>query len=206
MSRDNATKLGITIKRYRCYWEGSGSKVLSIVTYRQENGISYRRKTTMNLKDIFNWITGFSTPFFGVTWQPRETERDSALKIILYLQTKRVLSSPTELEIPKYCMQSVLDIKQFLTSMLLEVHAKDNLVLYLKEMILACNSCLTYTTLISPSSIWGEDFSDEELDFFLKLSLFRKSIAVDVEQLAKVYKLDVDTSFVRPIFALDVVK
>ncbi|MBD5151195.1 MAG: hypothetical protein HDT16_01570 [Oscillibacter sp.] len=163
----------------------------------------------MKLRDIMDWITGISTPFFGISWQHRETERDVALKVIMYLQTKRVLFHPTDLEVPQHCMRSVLDMKQFLTSMLLEVHDKDRIVLYLKEMIVACNNCLTntYTNLLSSScDIWGKDFSDDELEFFLKLSLFRKAIAVDVEQLAKVYKLDVDTSFIKPVFALDIIK
>ena len=48
----------------------------------------------MKFKEIAKRITGFSTPIFGVSWNPDNTERDIARKVILYLQDRRVLHTP----------------------------------------------------------------------------------------------------------------
>jgi hypothetical protein len=38
-----------------------------------------------------------------------------ARRVISYLEDRRVLYNPTELEVPQHCIQSVLDIRHFLS-------------------------------------------------------------------------------------------
>jgi len=43
--------------------------------------------------EIFNRLTGISCPLFGVSWNPPESQRKIAQKIIIFLEAKRVLYS-----------------------------------------------------------------------------------------------------------------
>jgi hypothetical protein len=61
-------------------------------------------------------INGISTPIFGVSWNPGKPERDIARQVISYLEDRRVLYAPSERELPSHCVDSVLQMRQFLTS------------------------------------------------------------------------------------------
>ncbi|MDE2346796.1 MAG: hypothetical protein KGL13_10065, partial [Gammaproteobacteria bacterium] len=65
----------------------------------------------MKFKDIAARLTGISSPIFGVSWKPPETERSVAKRVIAFLEDRRVLYSPSEMEVPDHCVESVLDIR-----------------------------------------------------------------------------------------------
>ncbi len=70
----------------------------------------------MKFKEIANRLTGFSVPFGGVSWQPTELEITAARRVIAFLEDRRVLYSPHEFEVPAHCVQSIIEIRHFLTS------------------------------------------------------------------------------------------
>jgi hypothetical protein len=70
----------------------------------------------VKFKEIANRLTGISCPVFGVSWNPVEVEVTKARRIISFLEDRRVLYSPSELEVPRHCVESVLEIRRFLTS------------------------------------------------------------------------------------------
>lgn len=51
---------------------------------------------------------------FGISWNPKETECSVARKIIIYLEAKRVLYVPSEMEVPTHCICSVIEFEIFL--------------------------------------------------------------------------------------------
>lgn len=55
----------------------------------------------INYKDILGRLTGFSTPFIGVSWDPSNTEKDVAKSVIAFLEDRRVLYVPSEVEITR---------------------------------------------------------------------------------------------------------
>ena len=63
-------------------------------------------------------LTGFSTPFFGVSWNPPETDREKARKLIIFLEDRRVLFYPYDMEIPFQVNESILEIRRYLTEVL----------------------------------------------------------------------------------------
>lgn len=69
----------------------------------------------MKFREIVARLTGLSTPVFGVSWGPLEPEIDVARRVIAYLEDRRVLYNPGELEVPEHCVESVLDIRRTLT-------------------------------------------------------------------------------------------
>ena len=66
----------------------------------------------MKFKDMVKRLNGISTPIFGVSWNPIETDKDSAKEIISFLEYRRVLYNPSEMEMPDHCVQSVLEIRR----------------------------------------------------------------------------------------------
>jgi hypothetical protein len=70
----------------------------------------------MKPTEIVRRLTGFSTPFGGLTWEAPEAEVAAARRVMRFLEDRRVLYNPSELEVPSHCVQSVLEIRRFLTN------------------------------------------------------------------------------------------
>jgi hypothetical protein len=99
----------------------------------------------MKFSDIVKRITGISTPIFGVSWNPENTERDVAKEVIAYLEDRRVLYNPCEMECPDHCVQSVLQIREFLTSNIAKTVEKSELSNSLRAMRATCRKFLNTT-------------------------------------------------------------
>ena len=99
----------------------------------------------MKYKDIIKRITGISSPIFGISWNPEHTERDFAREVITFLEDRRVLYVPSEMEVPHHCVESVLQIRQFLTSMIGKLPEDSELAKSLRAMRAACRKFLSRT-------------------------------------------------------------
>ena len=99
----------------------------------------------MKFKKIIKRITGISSPIFGVSWNPENTERDFAKEVIAYLEDRRVLYSSSEMEVPHYCVTSVLQIREFLTSKIGKLRKDAELARSLRAMRAACRKFLDKT-------------------------------------------------------------
>jgi len=97
----------------------------------------------VRFKDIASRLTGFSTPIFGVSWKPPETQRSVAKRVVAFLEDRRVLYSPSEMEVPDHCVQSVLDIRKFLTTEIAQLDEKADLTASLRAMRAACRKFLS---------------------------------------------------------------
>lgn len=69
----------------------------------------------MKFQEIIERLTGFSTPIFGVQWNPPESQRAVARRVIAFMEDRRVLFVPSEMESPEHCVQSILRIREALT-------------------------------------------------------------------------------------------
>lgn len=58
----------------------------------------------MRFSEIANRLAGISTPIGGVSWQPAELELSAARRVVTFLEDRRVLYSPSELEVPSHCV------------------------------------------------------------------------------------------------------
>lgn len=96
----------------------------------------------LRFKDILSKISGVSTAIAGVQWQTSKSELACAKSVINYLEDRRVLYNPTELEMPHHCLNSVNEIMHFLTSEIDGLKDQSNLKLNLKIMRAACRRFL----------------------------------------------------------------
>lgn len=97
----------------------------------------------MKFTDVVKRITGISTPIFGISWNPENTERDIARQVLSYLEDRRVLYVPSEMECPDHCVKSVLQMRQFLTSKIGKVPETSELSKSLRSMRAACRKFLS---------------------------------------------------------------
>lgn len=96
----------------------------------------------MKFSEIAKRLTGISTPIFGVSWQPSDSERTVARRVIAQLEDRRVLFVASEMEIPEHCVRSVLEIRQQLTAAIAAVGEGSELSSALRAMRAACRKFL----------------------------------------------------------------
>jgi hypothetical protein len=96
----------------------------------------------MHWKQIAARFTGVSSPIFGVSWNPPKPEIEIAQRLLNFLADRRVLFNAYEMEVPEHCIQSVLQIRSFLTDLLGELPAKDGLPDMIRSMRASCRRFL----------------------------------------------------------------
>jgi len=93
-------------------------------------------------KKMVSRLTGFSTPVFGVSWNPPEPEVRKAQRVATFLEDRRVLFAPLSWEVPEHCVASVIEIRHFLTEELSASDSFDELSATLRAMRAACRKFL----------------------------------------------------------------
>ena len=96
----------------------------------------------MDPRDLLPRLRGFSTPFGGLSWNPSQSERDAAHRLVVFLYDRRVLYVPHEAELPEHVVSSVLEIRRELTDIAKLFTAGGKLELKLRAMRAACSHFL----------------------------------------------------------------
>ena len=93
----------------------------------------------MKFSEVARRLTGISCPIFGVSWNPGVAKVASARRVLTYLEDRRVLYAPWNVEIPEHCVESVLEIRRFLTDQLGQLDDQDeDIVPHLRAMRASC--------------------------------------------------------------------
>jgi len=148
----------------------------------------------MNYKDVLSRITGFSTPVFGISWNPAPREIAAARRVLAFLEDRRVLYNSYHMEVADQCIQSVLDIRRFLTDVVGQLDGKLKLAEHLRAIRAACRAFLDENSpgsrrVLHPS--WAGPF---ESSFFTALGELRSAIGVHVAAIAVMHGLDVEAN------------
>ena len=97
----------------------------------------------MKFREVVSRVTGLSVPIFGIQWNPPEAECVTAQRVLAFLEDRRVLYVPSEVEIPPHCVESVIRIRAFLTSELGKFSGEQELAQSLRAMRTACRKFLS---------------------------------------------------------------
>lgn len=143
----------------------------------------------LRFKDILSKISGVSTPIAGVQWQTNKSELARAKSVVNYLEDRRVLYNPTELEMPDRCLSSVNDIRHFLTSEIDGLKDKSSLKLNLKIMRAACRRFLDS----SPEPINRYPRSYDSWVFYSNLGELRGVFGVCLREIVLNFELAVES-------------
>lgn len=138
-------------------------------------------------KQIAKNLTGFSTPFFGISWNPCETDRDIVRKLITFLEDRRALYNPYNIETPMFVDQSLFEIRKELTDTLQRIDDNSNSSPHLRAMRAACRK---YLNEVSDQS--RPRFHYREFETFATLGELRALFGIHVAQLAVKYGIDIE--------------
>ena len=148
-------------------------------------------KSRLLFREIASKITGFTTPVFGISWEPPKNERETAKSIVTFLEDRRVLYNPTELESPHHCISSVVEIRHFLTEKIDNLDQICELAKNLRMMRSACRKFLDSAQRLDRgqhisygnyhSSVFGSYLGEMRCAFGFCLSQIVLAYGLDVE-------------------------
>ncbi len=158
----------------------------------------------VKFKEIASRINGISCPVFGVSWSPAKADITVARGVLDFLEDRRVLYSPSEVEIPEHCVASVLEIRREMTRLLTEGQIAEELRGHLRAVRGACRAFLDRQG-------WSDVEADADLllvieqrrrdgwymglhDYLLNQALgeLRASVGIHIAQIAVKYGIDIE--------------
>ena len=132
-------------------------------------------------------LTGFSTPVFGISWTPPETDRAIVRKFITFLEDRRALYNPYNIETPIFVDQSILEIRKKLTDTLQILGDNPDVSPHLRAMRAACRKYMNETGNQARPRFPFRDF-----EVFAALGELRAVFGMHIAQLAVKYGIDVE--------------
>jgi hypothetical protein len=147
----------------------------------------------MKFSEIANRLTGISTPLGGASWQPAEMEVGAARRVIAFLEDRRVLYEPEQMEVPDHCVHSVIEIRHRLSEELGKLEGGSELAASLRAMRAACRKFLERVGTDGREGIhhangWGS----HSWTFGSALGELRGTFGIHVAKIAAAFKLDVE--------------
>lgn len=153
----------------------------------------------MKFNEITQRVTGISIPIFGIQWNPPEVQVTTARRVITFLEDRRVLYVPSEMETPYYCIKSILEIRNFLTEELAKLQSSTELSESLRAMRAACRKFLeTVGDERSDVAIFGGQHGHwASWVFNGALGELRGVFGIHITRLAAHHGLDVEDDLAR---------
>jgi hypothetical protein len=96
----------------------------------------------MKWKEAANRLNGFTIGPFGAQWSPKATDAEVARRVLRFLEDRRVLYNDYAFEEPSHCVQSVFDVRRFLTAEITNLKDGSDLLGPLRVMRAACRKFL----------------------------------------------------------------
>ncbi|MBU2688668.1 MAG: hypothetical protein KKF41_13905 [Actinobacteria bacterium] len=132
-------------------------------------------------------VTGFSTPVFGLNWNPPKDKRQAVAALITYLEDKRVLYVPHDMEYECWAAESVLQVREELTRTLQAFPLDDDLSRPIKSMQAACRMFLD---LMGPPMGRGRFFDDQNM--WVAIGQLRGMFGAELAKLSLAYGVEVE--------------
>ena len=158
----------------------------------------------MRFTEIVNRLNGISCPVFGVQWTPSVLDVTVARRVMRFLEDRRELYNPFAWEEPGHCVESVLEIRRFLTEELGNLPPSSDLAPHLKAVRGACRKFLDAMQHERGGRIVRlHDYGSDSFGFHSALGEFRGAIGPHVAAIAVQYGIDVEDDLARVLPAAD---
>lgn len=188
----------LEMEKVTCIFTLPFRQFCAIIIFINSSNIQWR--PTMRFTELLNRLTGISCPVFGVSWNPVDTERSIARRIIIFLEPRRVLYSAYDYESVCPCITSVTDIKNYLTSELQNIDEQSELNAYVRSMRNACNKFLSKCPDKKEFRCYAcQPGNIDNWIFTSAIGELRGVFGVMIGQIAKAYGLDVEDDLAQII-------
>ena len=159
----------------------------------------------MKFSEIASRLTGISTPLGGVSWRATELEISSARRVVSFLEARRVLYAPDEMEVPSHCVDSVMDIRRFLSGELGKLHDGSEFAASLRAMRTACRKFLERVGVDGREvALYANHHGHwASWTFYGALGEMRGTFGVHPARIATQFKLDIEDSLASILPARD---
>lgn len=146
-------------------------------------------KLRIKAASLKNRITGISISATGggISFKPKEADRDIIRKLIVFLEDKRALYITHDREIPDYVRMSLSQIREAVTEALREIGEDSPAVESLRVLRAACASFEAKYGHLD----W-RNRNDYDEDFFIRLGILRSVFGHQIAALAYAHKIDLD--------------
>jgi len=146
-----------------------------------------KKQVKLKGKAIASRLTGISTPIGGISWTPPVDEKDKAKRLLVFLEDRRALYHPYDMEVGDYVVESILEIRKRLTEDLEEISKSSILGESLTAMRSACRKFLDDNQKRVGRRHWlGPHFINS-------LGELRALFGIHVARLACAYDLEVES-------------
>lgn len=148
----------------------------------------------MKFSEIANRLTGISSPLLGVSWQPGELEVSAARRVVAFLEDRRVLYAPDELEVPSHCVHSVLELRRFLTSEIGKLDGGSKFAASLRAMRATCRKFLERVGVDGKDTVLYANRQGHwaSWTFYSALGEMRGTFGVHLARIAAQFQIDVE--------------
>ncbi len=149
----------------------------------------------MKFPEVARRLTGFSCPLFGITWDPGVAKVTAARRVLVNMEDRHALFVPYEVEMPEHCVESIIDIRRFLTSELGQLDDKDgDIAPHLRAMRASARTFLNSAAkLVERGGGFRRPFSGwQERGFNQALGELRGIFGIHVTQLSVKFGIDIE--------------
>ena len=137
-------------------------------------------------------INGVSIPVGGISWEYTESKKKGIQEMFYYLESKRILTNPMEMEIKEWSEKSAIEIKNKLVEILSKYEYDRINVKIIKAMIDTCNEFLDDMQKIDASgSIYKNSQKDWcDMRYSTAMKKFRKNFRYNIKLLTEEYEIE----------------
>lgn len=136
-------------------------------------------------------INGISIPVGGISWEYTESEKKWIQEMFYYLESKRILTNPIEMEIKEWSEKSAIEIKNKLVEILSRYKYDQITVKAVKDMIDACNKFLDDMQKIDANGIIYKNSKGDWCNFQYSVAMkkFREVFRKNIQLIEGIYEI-----------------
>jgi len=149
-------------------------------------------KKLVSAKEIARRVSGVSAFGFGVQWQYSESDRETVRQFIAFLEDRRALYSPTQVEIEGDVLWSVNSIREQATITIGKLPEHSESVVPVRAIRAACRKYLESSKQTYPNIIALNQEAGYAAPWLVALGEFRSTIGIQIGILAANLDLNIE--------------
>ena len=136
-------------------------------------------------------LNGISVPIGGISWEYTESGQKGIQEMFYYLESKRLLINPKEMENKEWSEKSAIEIKNKLVDILSRYKYDQNIITIIKQMVDACNEFLDNMQRVEVRGILYKNLQSdwEDFEYGVAMKKFRKIFRDNIKLLAETYNI-----------------